>query len=57
MNDHIYEGDGTFQRRLDNRQCPRCRCSIEVEREWAHKVKYNCRVCELTIIDIKGESE
>jgi len=57
MNDHIYEGDGTFQRRLDNKQCPRCRCSIEVEREWAHKVKYNCRVCELTIIDIKGESE
>lgn len=55
--DHIYEGDGTFQRRLNNGQCPRCRCTIELKREWAHKVEYECCACRLKIIDVKGESE
>jgi hypothetical protein len=57
MNDHIYEGDGTFQRRLNNGQCPRCRCTIELKREWAHKVEYECCACKLKIIDVKGEIE
>jgi len=53
----IDEGDGSFERKLNNRQCPRCRSAIRVVRDEAHKREYDCTVCNLKIIDVKGDTE
>ena len=53
----IDEGDGSFERKLKNNQCPRCRSAIKVLRDDVHKREYACTVCNLKIIDVKGESE
>ena len=57
MTDNFYEGDGTFQRRLDNSQCPRCRCTINRVRSDAHKDEYKCCACNLKIVDYKGDNQ
>ena len=53
----IYEGDGSFERKLANSQCPRCRSAIKVLRDDVHKREYACTVCNLKIIDVKGDTE
>ena len=53
----IYEGDGSFERKLTNRQCPRCRSAIVLRRDDAHKREYECTACSLKIIDVKGDTE
>jgi DNA-directed RNA polymerase subunit RPC12/RpoP len=53
----IEQGDGAFQRRLNNSQCPRCRSLITLRRDDEHKREYECTGCKLKIIDIKGESD
>ena len=53
----IDEGDGSFERKLKNHQCPRCRSAIKLLRDDVHKREYACTVCNLKIIDVKGESE
>lgn len=53
----IYEGDGSFERKLTNRQCPRCRSAIVLQRDDVHKREYDCTVCNLKIIDVKGDTE
>ena len=53
----IDEGDGSFERKLTNRQCPRCRSAIVLRRDDVHKREFDCTVCNLKIIDVKGESE
>ena len=53
----IDEGDGSFERKLANSQCPRCRSLIELRRDEAHKREYECTVCNLKIIDVKGDTE
>ena len=53
----IDEGDGSFERKLTNRQCPRCRSAIKVLRDDVHKREYECSVCNLKIIDVKGDTE
>ena len=53
----IYEGDGSFERKLANSQCPRCRSLIVLRRDEAHKREYACSVCNLKIIDVKGDTE
>jgi DNA-directed RNA polymerase subunit RPC12/RpoP len=53
----IDEGDGSFERKLKNNQCPRCRSTIELRRDDRHKREYECTVCSLKIIDVKGDTE
>ncbi len=53
----IYEGDGSFERKLTNRQCPRCRSAIVLRRDDKHKREYECTACSLKIIDVKGDTE
>ena len=53
----IDEGDGSFERKLTNRQCPRCRSAIRVVRDEKHKREYECTACSLKIIDVKGDTE
>lgn len=53
----IDEGDGSFQRKLNNSQCPRCRSLIVLRRDDAHKREYECSACKLRIVDVKGDSE
>ena len=53
----IDEGDGSFERKLRNHQCPRCRSAIKVLRDDVHKREYACTVCNLKIIDVKGDTE
>ena len=53
----IYEGDGSFEQRLKNNQCPRCRSAIVLRRDNVHRREFDCTVCDLKIIDVKGESE
>jgi DNA-directed RNA polymerase subunit RPC12/RpoP len=53
----IYEGDGSFERKLNNRQCPRCRSAIVLRRDDAQKREYDCSVCNLKIIDVKRDDE
>ena len=53
----IDEGDGSFERKLTNRQCPRCRSAIKLLRDDVHKREYECSVCNLKIIDVKGDTE
>ena len=53
----IDEGDGSFERKLKNNQCPRCRSAIELRRDDRHKREYECTVCSLKIIDVKGDTE
>jgi DNA-directed RNA polymerase subunit RPC12/RpoP len=53
----IYEGDGSFERLLRNHQCPRCRSAIVLRRDDVHKREYACTVCNLKIIDVKGDTE
>lgn len=53
----IYEGDGSFERKLANSQCPRCRSLIELRRDDNHKREYQCTACKLKIIDVKGDTE
>lgn len=53
----IYEGDGSFERKLANGQCPRCRSLIVLRRDEAHKREYECTGCKLKIIDVKGDTE
>jgi len=53
----IYEGDGSFERKLNNQQCPRCRSAIVLRRDDAQKREYDCSVCNLKIIDVKRDDE
>ena len=53
----IDEGDGSFERKLKNNQCPRCRSAIKLLRDDVHKREYECSVCNLKIIDVKGDTE
>lgn len=53
----IYEGDGSFERKLTNRQCPRCRSAIVLRCDDKHKREYECTACSLKIIDVKGDTE
>ena len=53
----IEEGDGSFERKLRNNQCPRCRSLIELRRDDVHKREYKCTGCNLKIIDVKGDTE
>ncbi len=53
----IDEGDGSFERKLTNRQCPRCRSAIVLRRDDVHKREFDCTVCNLKIIDVKGDTE
>ena len=53
----IDEGDGSFERKLRNNQCPRCRSAIKLLRDDVHKREYECSVCNLKIIDVKGDTE
>ena len=53
----IDEGDGSFERKLNNNQCPRCRSLIVVKRDEKHKREYQCTACNLKIIDVKGDTE
>lgn len=53
----IDEGDGSFERKLNNRQCPRCRSAIVLRRDDAQKREYDCSVCSLKIIDVKRDDE
>lgn len=53
----IDEGDGSFEQLLRNHQCPRCRSAIKVLRDDVHKREYACSVCNLKIIDVKGDTE
>jgi len=53
----IDEGDGSFERKLANSQCPRCRSLIELRRDDKHKREYKCTGCNLKIIDVKGDTE
>ena len=53
----IYDGDGSFERKLANSQCPRCRSLIELRRNDKHKREYKCTGCNLKIIDVKGDTE
>ena len=53
----IDEGDGSFERKLKNNQCPRCRSAIKLLRDDVHKREYACSVCNLKIIDVKGDTE
>ena len=53
----IDEGDGSFERLLRNNQCPRCRSAIVLLRDDVHKREYACSVCNLKIIDVKGDTE
>jgi len=53
----IDEGDGSFERKLRNNQCPRCRSAIKLLRDDVHKREYACTVCNLKIIDVKGDTE
>ena len=53
----IDEGDGSFERKLTNRQCPRCRSAIVMRRDDVHKREFDCTVCNLKIIDVKGDTE
>ena len=53
----IDEGDGSFERKLNNRQCPRCRSAIVLRRDDVHKREFDCTVCNLKIIDVKGDTE
>jgi DNA-directed RNA polymerase subunit RPC12/RpoP len=53
----IEEGDGSFERLLRNHQCPRCRSAIVLRRDDVHKREYACTVCNLKIIDVKGDTE
>ncbi len=53
----IDEGDGSFERKLRNNQCPRCRSAIVLLRDDVHKREYECSVCNLKIIDVKGDTE
>lgn len=53
----IEEGDGSFQRKLNNSQCPRCRSMIRIVRDEEHKREYECSGCNMRIIDVKGDGE
>lgn len=53
----IDEGDGSFERKLNNRQCPRCRSAIVLRRDDEQKREYDCSVCNLKIIDVKRDDE
>ena len=53
----IDEGDGSFQRKLDNGQCPRCRSAIVMRRETDTLCEYSCSVCSMKIIDVKGKDD
>jgi len=53
----IEKGDGTFERRINNSQCPRCRCLIVRKRDDKHRTEYECTGCKMKIIDVKGENE
>lgn len=51
----IEEGDGSFQRKLNNSQCPRCRCLIVLRRDEEHKREYECTGCKMRIIDVREQ--
>jgi hypothetical protein len=46
------EGDGSFQKRLDNNQCPKCLCKL-VDAGGYRK----CDICNLIIHGEKSDSE
>ena len=46
------EGDGSFQRRLDNNQCPRCLCTLKDANGYR-----KCDICNLIIYGEYNDSK
>jgi len=53
----INQGDGSMERRLSQQRCPRCYSLLTYVSDDGHKTKYDCLVCHLKVVDVKGESE
>ena len=51
----IEQGDGSWEMRLSKQRCPRCYSLLTYKGEDLTKRRYECVVCNLKVIDVKGE--
>lgn len=51
----IEQGDGSWQRHLSKERCPRCQCLLTYRGEDVTKRRYECLVCKLKVVDVKGD--
>ena len=48
----IEKGDGSMARLLSQQRCPRCHSLMLLRSDDGYKKKYDCIVCELSLIHI-----
>lgn len=53
----IEQGNGSWQLYLSKQRCPRCYSLLTRRGEDISKVRYECIVCKLTVIDVKGSDD
>lgn len=51
----IEQGDGSWEIRLSKQRCPRCYSLLTYKGEDLTKRRYECIVCKLKVVDVKGE--
>ena len=53
----IQKGDGSWERRLSKMRCPKCTSLLTYKGEDASRRRYECLVCKLQVVDVKGDNE
>jgi transposase-like protein len=53
----IQKGDGSWERRLSKMRCPKCTSLLTYKGEDISRRRYECLVCKLQVVDVKGDNE